>query len=120
MVNGYILPLNQTEKFVIIKKIKLPITPVMARLPILILFCIVLPKKERIKIQPYTPYIWEWNPKIKSLRNIALIGIRKEVFLLGKYAPPKSANAKIGVKFGGCGKILVKETRKIINAINKN
>ena len=111
---------SQTEKFVTIKKIKLPLIPVTVRLRIFILFCIVLPKKERIKIQPYTAYIWEWNPKIKSLKNIALIGIRKTVFLLGKHAPPKIASAKIGVKLGRCGTSLVKDTRKITNAINNN
>ena len=47
-----------------------------------------------------------------------LIGIRKTVFLLGKYAPPKIASAKIGVKLGRCGTSLVKDTRKIIDAIN--
>ena len=47
------------------------------------------------------------------------MGMHNAVLLLFKKAPPKIASAKIGVKFGGCGKILVKETRKIINAIKK-
>ena len=42
------------------------------------------------------------------------MGMHNAVLLLFKKAPPKIASAKIGVKFGGCGKILVKETRKII------
>ncbi len=49
-----------------------------------------------------------------------IIGINNAVILLGKYAPPKIAKASTGVKFGGCGKILVNETRKIIEAINRN
>ena len=40
------------------------------------------------------------------------MGMHNAVLLLFKKAPPKIASAKIGVKFGGCGKILVNETIK--------
>ncbi len=56
----------------------------------------------------------EWNPRNKSLINIASKGNVKDKSLLFKKAPDKTAMAIIGVKFGGWGTSLL-IAKSIIN-----
>lgn len=68
----------------------------------------------------YTASISAWNPRTRSLRNIAASGIMKASAFFPIYAPPNKAIAAIGVKLGQCGINLINAPATIIEARTAN